>query len=123
MQPCGRRYYSRSRTAGSVIVSTSSPRFPRPCVYEKRTNGGKLADAIHLLPTRTGDLYLFATFKYIGNDWAESCRMMAANPKVREWWAMTDGMQESDVSGALGSAEGPGWWTAVEEVFYTDGES
>ena len=48
---------------------------------------------------------------------------MAANPKVREWWEMTDGMQESDVSGAVGSAEGPGWWMGVEEVFYTDGES
>lgn len=30
---------------------------------------------------------------------------------------MTDGMQESFVPGAVGSAEGPGWWTKAEEVF------
>ena len=44
--------------------------------------------------------------------------LMRSNEKVREWWAMTDGMQESFVSGALGSAEGPGWWVGCEEVFY-----
>jgi L-rhamnose mutarotase len=44
---------------------------------------------------------------------------MAANKKVQEWWAMTDGMQDSPVEGAKGSANGgPGWWGQTEEVFY-----
>lgn len=45
---------------------------------------------------------------------------MAANPVVQEWWAMTDGMQESPVPGAVGSKEGPGWWGQTEEVFYVE---
>jgi L-rhamnose mutarotase len=62
---------------------------------------------------------LFASYKYVGTDWEGDQKRMAANPKVREWWTMTDAMQESAVSGAVGSASGPGWWTEMEEVFYT----
>ena len=42
---------------------------------------------------------------------------MAANPKVQEWWEMTDKMQESPVLEAKSSKAG-GWWKAAEEVFY-----
>ena len=46
---------------------------------------------------------------------------MKENPKVKEWWAMTDSMQESMVPGATSSeAEEPGWWKDVEEVFHVD---
>ena len=62
---------------------------------------------------------LFASFKYIGYDWKWDMERMAENPKVREWWKMTDGFQESLVPGATGSAAGePSWWKPVEEVFY-----
>ena len=61
---------------------------------------------------------LFATFKYIGNDFDADMARQAANPRIREWWAVTDAMQESPVEGAVGSAEGPGWWERMEEVFY-----
>lgn len=37
---------------------------------------------------------LFATFKYVGYDYAGDMERMRGNPKVREWWAMTDGFQE-----------------------------
>jgi L-rhamnose mutarotase len=44
---------------------------------------------------------------------------MAANPKVQEWWEMTDAMQESAVPGATSSKAGsPPWWKEAEEVFY-----
>ena len=36
---------------------------------------------------------LFATFKYVGEDFDGDMQRMKANPKVREWWALTDGMQ------------------------------
>ncbi|KAK1978720.1 hypothetical protein LZ30DRAFT_783953 [Colletotrichum cereale] len=63
---------------------------------------------------------LFATFKYIGYDWAGDMEKMKENPKVREWWAMTDGWQESVVPGAVSSEAGePSWWKPVEEVFFT----
>ncbi|KAI3069114.1 hypothetical protein CBS147353_7174 [Aspergillus niger] len=63
---------------------------------------------------------LFATFKYVGEDFEGDMQRMKANPKVREWWALTDGMQESPIPGAVGSAEGPGWWKVLDEVFYTE---
>ncbi|KAK7742205.1 hypothetical protein SLS62_010794 [Diatrype stigma] len=62
---------------------------------------------------------LFATFKYVGYDYAGDMERMRENPKVREWWAMTDGFQESLVPGATKSeSDGPPWWKEVEEVFY-----
>lgn len=62
---------------------------------------------------------LFATFKYIGYDYAGDMERMRENPRVREWWAMTDGWQESLVPGAISSEAGePAWWKGVEEVFY-----
>lgn len=39
------------------------------------------------------DRTLFATFKYVGDDWDGDMKRMSENPKVREWWALTDGMQ------------------------------
>lgn len=45
---------------------------------------------------------------------------MRENPKVQEWWKMTDGYQESMVPGANSSADGePAWWKGLDEVFYT----
>ena len=63
---------------------------------------------------------LFASFKYVGHDYAGDMERMRDNPKVREWWRMTDGWQESLVPGAKDSESGePSWWKPVEEVFYT----
>ncbi|KAH8838040.1 hypothetical protein MCOR27_011164 [Pyricularia oryzae] len=63
---------------------------------------------------------LFASFKYIGYDYQGDMEKMRENEKVREWWKMTDGWQESMVPGAKSSEAGePGWWKPVEEVFYT----
>jgi hypothetical protein len=36
--------------------------------------------------------------KYVGTDFEGDMEKMRANPKVREWWAMTDGMQVSILS-------------------------
>jgi L-rhamnose mutarotase len=45
---------------------------------------------------------------------------MRENPKVQEWWRMTDSYQESLVEGARSSQDGePAWWKGLEEVFYT----
>ncbi|KAK3695521.1 rhamnose mutarotase [Podospora appendiculata] len=62
---------------------------------------------------------LFANFKYTGSDFDGDMEKMRENPKVREWWKMTDGFQESMVPGAKDSESGtPAWWKPVEEVFY-----
>lgn len=63
---------------------------------------------------------LFASFKYLGYDFAGDMERMTENPKVREWWKITDAMQESLVEGAISSEAGsPSWWKPIEEVFYT----
>ncbi|TAQ85224.1 hypothetical protein B7494_g6461 [Chlorociboria aeruginascens] len=63
---------------------------------------------------------LFASFKYIGYDYAGDMERMRDNPKVKEWWKMTDGFQESLVKGAKSSEDGEtSWWKGLEEVFYT----
>ncbi|KAL7275381.1 hypothetical protein RUND412_001659 [Rhizina undulata] len=66
------------------------------------------------------DRTLFATFKYIGDDYEKDMEKMRENKKVQEWWEMTDGMQESPIEGAVGSKDGPGWWKVLDEVFYTE---
>ena len=63
---------------------------------------------------------LFSSFKYDGSDWDKDMADMQANSVVQDWWKMTDGMQESLVPGAIGSARGPGWWLEGEEVFYAE---
>ena len=55
--------------------------------------------------------------KYVGSDFEGDMARMAANPKVREWWKMTDSYQESLVDGAASSETGE-WWKTLEEVFY-----
>ncbi|CAM6085935.1 unnamed protein product [Calypogeia fissa] len=65
---------------------------------------------------------LFASFRYVGSNWDGDMEKMRENPKVREWWKMTDGYQESLVPGAVSSEAGtPSWWRDLEEVFYYDG--
>lgn len=62
---------------------------------------------------------LFASFKYVGYDYAGDMEKMRENPKVREWWRMTDSFQESLVPGATSSESGePSWWKGLEQVFY-----
>jgi L-rhamnose mutarotase len=77
----------------------------------------RLPDSIFYDP---GTHILFASFKYIGYDWAGDMEKMADNPKVQEWWRMTDSYQESFVKGAKSSLAGePAWWKGLQEVFYT----
>ena len=65
-------------------------------------------------------LTLFATMKYTGSDFEGDMEKMKANPEVREWWQMTDGMQETLVDGSQGSTDPKGWWKGLEEVFRCD---
>jgi L-rhamnose mutarotase len=63
---------------------------------------------------------LFGSFKYVGYDLAGDMERMRENPRVQEWWRMTDSYQESFVEGAKSSSDGePAWWKGLQEVFYT----
>lgn len=62
---------------------------------------------------------LFGSYKYVGYDYVGDMERMAENPRVREWWKMTDSYQESLVPGAVSSEAGtPSWWKPLEEVFH-----
>jgi L-rhamnose mutarotase len=60
---------------------------------------------------------LFAYFEYAGPEGEYEARMrkLAQAPRMREWWDITDPMQQP-VEGRR-----PGeWWAEMEEVFHTD---
>lgn len=108
MQRCGLKCLNKSKTRTLKIVRLA---------LLLLLHANKV-DSIYL--SMTPRPTLFASFKYVGKAFDEDMARMAANKKVQEWWSMTDGMQESPVEGAKGSATGPGWWGQTEEVFYTE---
>jgi L-rhamnose mutarotase len=57
---------------------------------------------------------LFAYFEYIGDDFQADMANMAADPKTREWWTLTDPMQIPLETRAPGD-----WWMNMKEVFHT----
>jgi len=61
------------------------------------------------------DGYLFAYFEYHGSDYQADMGKMAADPKTREWWSITDPMQQPLETRREGE-----WWAQMEEVFHTD---
>jgi L-rhamnose mutarotase len=63
---------------------------------------------------RRGD-HLFAYFEYIGVDFVTDMAAMAADPIIREWWSLTDAMQEPFPERAPGD-----WWLTIPEIFHTD---
>ena len=58
---------------------------------------------------------LFASFDYVGDDFAVDMAAMAADPETQRWWALTDAMQEP-----LPDREPGAWWKTLLEVFHTD---
>lgn len=58
---------------------------------------------------------LFGYFEYVGDDYAADMAAMAADPRTREWWAITDPMQER-----LATAGDGEHWAVMQEVFHVD---
>jgi L-rhamnose mutarotase len=76
--------------------------------------------AIHTANIRNYSIYrhedrLFAYFEYVGEDFATDMAVMAADPIVKEWWTLTDAMQEPVPERVTGE-----WWLTLPEVFHTD---
>ena len=63
---------------------------------------------------RRGEL-LFAYFEYVGDDYEADMAKMAADPVTREWWTLTEPMQEPLETRMPGE-----WWATMKEVFHTD---
>ncbi len=62
---------------------------------------------------RMGDL-LFSYFEYVGEDYDADMAAMAEDPVTREWWKLTEPMQEPLESRGEGE-----WWMTIPEVFHT----
>jgi L-rhamnose mutarotase len=80
--------------------------------------------AIHAANIRNYSIFhldglLFAYFEYVGNDYEGDMATIAADPKTREWWLVTDPMQRPYQGNSTGSVDG-NWWTPAEEVFHND---
>jgi L-rhamnose mutarotase len=60
-------------------------------------------------------LELFASFEYVGDDFAADMAAMAADPETQRWWALTDRLQEP-----LPDREPGSWWKTMTEIFHTD---
>lgn len=82
----------------------------------------EILDAIRRAGIRNYSIYhdrgkLFAYFEYHGPDGEFESRMkeLAAAPRMREWWNITEPMQIPDPERAKGD-----WWKQLEEVFHSD---
>lgn len=58
---------------------------------------------------------LFGYWEYHGEDFEKDAAIMAKDSKTREWWALTDPMQEPLATRADGEH-----WAMMEEVFHHD---
>lgn len=62
---------------------------------------------------------LFAYMEYTGTDYEADMAAIADNPKTREWWQLTDPLQQPVEGNSSGSMEGD-WWKNMEILFHTD---
>jgi L-rhamnose mutarotase len=62
------------------------------------------------------DDLLIAYFEYMGSDYEEDMRRMAADPETQRWWSVMDPMQELLTEVPVGRR-----WLEVPEVFHFDG--
>jgi L-rhamnose mutarotase len=63
---------------------------------------------------RHGEL-LFGYFEYTGDDYPRDMARIATDPVTREWWQLTEPMQEP-----LAGAGSGGPWLTLPEVFHAD---
>lgn len=61
------------------------------------------------------DGILFSYFEYVGQDYNADMAKMKEDQTTREWWKLTDPMQEPIQTRKEGE-----WWASMEEVFHLD---
>ena len=64
------------------------------------------------------DGLLFSFYEYSGDDYEEDMGAVASSATVKDWWTLTDPMQES-----LSSEDSDEWWVVMEEVFHGGGKA
>jgi L-rhamnose mutarotase len=89
----------------------------RYIILHKHTFPGVLAQ-IHRANIRNYSIFLrdgmlFSYFEYVGNDFTHDMAGIGEDQTTREWWKLTDPMQEP-----LETRKEGEWWATLEEIFY-----
>jgi L-rhamnose mutarotase len=71
--------------------------------------------SIYLRKMPDGSHYLFSYLEYVGTDYQADMAKLAANPKVKEWWKVTNPCQQP-----LAGSKPSDWWASMEEVFHQE---
>jgi L-rhamnose mutarotase len=71
--------------------------------------------SIYLRKMPDGNYYLFSYLEYVGADYAADMAKLTANPKVKEWWKVTEPCQQP-----LSDRNSGEWWASMEEVFHQE---
>ncbi len=71
--------------------------------------------SIYLRKMPDGNYYLFSYLEYVGNDHPGDMDKLAANPKVKEWWDVTNPCQQPLPNRNQGE-----WWASMQEVFHQE---
>lgn len=61
------------------------------------------------------DDLLFSYYEYIGKNYEEDMKKMAADPTTQKWWEECNPCQEP-----IETAGKDSWWETMEEVFHQD---
>ncbi len=61
------------------------------------------------------EMLMFAYWEYHGTDFAADMALMKADARMRDWWAITDPIQQPMVERGAGD-----WWARMEPVFHHD---
>ncbi len=61
------------------------------------------------------DGFLFSYFEYVGNNFDADMALIAADPRMQEWWATCKPCQKP-----LESRQQGEWWADMEELFHHD---
>lgn len=59
------------------------------------------------------EMLMFAYWEYTGTDFAADMARMKAEPRMHDWWRLTDPMQDPLPGRAPGE-----WWARMEPVFF-----
>ena len=78
----------------------------------------EVLNQIHRSNIRNYSIYLkdgvlFSYFEYVGDDFDKDMESMAQNEATRDWWKLTDPMQEPFESRKKGE-----WWASLDEVYH-----
>jgi L-rhamnose mutarotase len=91
----------------------------RYIILHKHTFPGVLAQ-IHRAHIRNYSIFfkagiLFSYYEYVGNDFTQDMAGIGEDQTTREWWKLTDPMQEP-----LETRKEGEWWATMEELFFVE---